>query len=311
VSEGHLLIVPRRHVPTWFDASEEERAAITTAVDRGRELIESRHHPDGFNIGINVGEAAGQTVFHLHAHLIPRYSGDVPDPRGGVRHVIPDKGNYLAPPIGADWALEGRSSVQRAWAESPRRVVTGPAPAPRLVSGGEEDPLYRYLREELAQAATADIAVGFVMPSGLDRLEPHLREFLGKRGRLRLLTGDYLGVTEPEALARLLDRVRGSSQAGEPEAPSREQPKPRKRCPPSWARLIAKVYQVDPLVCSRCGTYEPNRVRDRPGDDREDPRPSRPQHARRGQAATARASRSLRRRRPVVYEVRRRVLERP
>ena len=64
VSEGHLLIVPRRHVPTWFDASTEERAAITAAIDQGRELLASRHHPDGFNIGINVGEAAGQTVFH-------------------------------------------------------------------------------------------------------------------------------------------------------------------------------------------------------------------------------------------------------
>jgi len=95
VSEGHLLIVPRRHVPTWFDATAEERAALTAGIDRGRDLIASRHRPDGFNIGINVGEAAGQTVFHLHVHLIPRYSGDVPDPRGGVRHVIPGKGNYL------------------------------------------------------------------------------------------------------------------------------------------------------------------------------------------------------------------------
>ena len=94
VSEGHLLIVPRRHVPTWFDASDEERAAITRAIDRGRELIESRHHPDGFNIGINVGKAAGQTVFHLHVHLIPRYTGDVPDPKGGVRHVIPSSSTH-------------------------------------------------------------------------------------------------------------------------------------------------------------------------------------------------------------------------
>ena len=96
VSEGHLLLVPRRHVPTWFDATAEEKAALTAALDRGRELIASRHRPDGFNIGINVGEAAGQTVFHLHVHLIPRYKADVPDPRGGVRHVIPAKGNYMA-----------------------------------------------------------------------------------------------------------------------------------------------------------------------------------------------------------------------
>jgi len=101
VSEGHLLIVPRRHVATWFDASKEEQAAITAAIDRARDLLVSRHHPDGFNIGVNVGEAAGQTVFHLHVHVIPRYRGDVADPRGGVRHVIPAKGHYLVQPTGA------------------------------------------------------------------------------------------------------------------------------------------------------------------------------------------------------------------
>jgi diadenosine tetraphosphate (Ap4A) HIT family hydrolase len=95
VSEGHLLIVPRRHVATWFEATKEEQSAIIAAIDRARDLLASRHHPDGFNIGINVGEAAGQTVFHLHVHVIPRYRGDVADPRGGVRHVIPAKGNYL------------------------------------------------------------------------------------------------------------------------------------------------------------------------------------------------------------------------
>jgi diadenosine tetraphosphate (Ap4A) HIT family hydrolase len=192
VSEGHLLIVPRRHVATWFDASKEEQASITAAIDRARDLLAGRHHPDGFNIGINVGEAAGQTVFHLHVHVIPRYRGDVADPRGGVRHVIPAKGNYLAQPTGA-----GQSREAAAVWQLDTRGQAGPPPAPRLVYGSEEHPLLRYLREELAVATAADIAVGFVMPSGLDRLEPHLREFLGKRGRLRFLMGDYLGVTEP------------------------------------------------------------------------------------------------------------------
>lgn len=98
VNRGHALIIPRRHVPIWFDASAEERVALMTAVDEARDLIVSRFAPDGFNIGINVGQAAGQTVFHLHVHLIPRYDGDVPDPRGGVRWVIPAKGNYLSLP---------------------------------------------------------------------------------------------------------------------------------------------------------------------------------------------------------------------
>ena len=96
VTEGHLLLVPRRHVPTWFDATADERQALLAALDRGRQLLDDRHHPDGYNIGVNVGRAAGQTVFHLHVHLIPRRIGDVPDPRGGVRHVIPGKGTYPA-----------------------------------------------------------------------------------------------------------------------------------------------------------------------------------------------------------------------
>ncbi len=95
VSPGHLLVVPRRHVATWFDASDEEHDAIRKALVEGRRLIDGRHGPDGYNIGANVGQTAGQTVFHRHVHLIPRYAGDVPDPRGGVRHVIPTKGNYL------------------------------------------------------------------------------------------------------------------------------------------------------------------------------------------------------------------------
>ncbi len=94
-SPGHMLIVPRRHVATWFDASNDERLALVRTLDEAKALLDARERPAGYNIGINVGRAAGQTVFHLHVHLIPRYDGDVEDPRGGVRHVIPGKGNYL------------------------------------------------------------------------------------------------------------------------------------------------------------------------------------------------------------------------
>jgi diadenosine tetraphosphate (Ap4A) HIT family hydrolase len=89
VSPGHALLVPRRHVETWFDATAAERNELTGAVEAARAAILRRHRPDGFNIGVNVGAAGGQTVFHLHVHVIPRYAGDVPDPRGGVRHVVP------------------------------------------------------------------------------------------------------------------------------------------------------------------------------------------------------------------------------
>jgi len=96
VSPGHTLVVPRRLVETFFDASEEERAAIFALVDEVKAALDARDpRPDGYNVGFNAGEAAGQTVMHLHVHVIPRYRGDMDDPRGGVRHVIPSKGNYL------------------------------------------------------------------------------------------------------------------------------------------------------------------------------------------------------------------------
>jgi diadenosine tetraphosphate (Ap4A) HIT family hydrolase len=83
VSPGHILVIPKRHMATWFDATKEEQQAITEALDEGKRQVEKKHHPDGYNIGVNVGKAAGQTVDHLHVHLIPRYAGDVKNPRGG------------------------------------------------------------------------------------------------------------------------------------------------------------------------------------------------------------------------------------
>ena len=98
VSPGHALLVPRRHVAGWFDASPAEQLAVVAALPVVREKIERVHQPNGWNIGINVGRAAGQTVFHLHVHLIPRYEGDQEDPRGGVRHVVPEKARYWDDP---------------------------------------------------------------------------------------------------------------------------------------------------------------------------------------------------------------------
>ena len=95
VSDGHVLLVPRRHAATWFDATPEEQRELIEAIGVAKDNILARFTPDGFNLGVNIGEAAGQTVFHLHLHVIPRYRGDVEDPTGGVRHVIPARGNYL------------------------------------------------------------------------------------------------------------------------------------------------------------------------------------------------------------------------
>ena len=93
-SPGHALIIPKRHVSSFFDLSKEERQDLLNLADSVKRILEERYHPDGYNIGINVGEAAGQSIFHVHMHLIPRYQGDVPSPRGGVRGVIPTKQNY-------------------------------------------------------------------------------------------------------------------------------------------------------------------------------------------------------------------------
>jgi diadenosine tetraphosphate (Ap4A) HIT family hydrolase len=94
VSAGHILIIPYRHVSDYFDLTADEKSALQSLLEQSKSFLVKEHNPDGFNIGINVGEAAGQTVWHVHMHLIPRYSGDMENPRGGVRGVIPDKQNY-------------------------------------------------------------------------------------------------------------------------------------------------------------------------------------------------------------------------
>ncbi len=86
VNEGHTLITPKRHVENFFQASDEEFGAIKDLIFEVKKLLDERYQPDGYNIGVNVGKDAGQTVFHLHIHVIPRYKGDVEDPRGGVRN---------------------------------------------------------------------------------------------------------------------------------------------------------------------------------------------------------------------------------
>lgn len=176
VSDGHLLLVTKQHRETWFDATEDERVELMSLTLKAKELIQ-RRDPSvrDFNIGVNVGAAAGQTVFHLHVHVIPRREGDVSEPRGGVRGVIPARRDY--------------------------RVLPSP---PRLTTGGAV-PLLPQLGAALVRAKSLDAAVAFIMPSGVHQLRPYLEEFLERGGRLRLVTGDYLGITAPEALRELLD----------------------------------------------------------------------------------------------------------
>ena len=88
LSPGHVLVIPRRHVANFFDMTWDEKAAVLRLLDRAKADIEKKHSPDGYNIGVNIGCAGGQSRMHVHVHLIPRYKGDVSDPSGGIRCIL-------------------------------------------------------------------------------------------------------------------------------------------------------------------------------------------------------------------------------
>ena len=94
VSKGHALVIPKRHVVSLWEMTTEEYTDAFALVRQVKDVLQEQFNPQGFNIGVNCGHAAGQSVFHAHIHLIPRYTGDVSNPRGGVRNIIPGKGNY-------------------------------------------------------------------------------------------------------------------------------------------------------------------------------------------------------------------------
>lgn len=185
VAAGHTLVITRRRVATWFEATRDEQIAILDLIDVVKEELDAEFTPDGYNVGFNAGAAAGQTIDHLHVHVIPRYDGDAPDPRGGVRHVMPGLGNYLAP--------------------APPRLVT---------------PAKGRMRRELARCLVdpqydrIDLLVAFVMESGLRVIEEQIEIALGRGANLRVLTTDYLAVTDVTALGFLFDRLGAQDSGG-------------------------------------------------------------------------------------------------
>jgi len=94
VNKGHVLIIPFRHFDNYFNATKEEKIAFIELIDKAKEYLDQEFKPDGYNIGVNIGETAGQTIMHVHIHLISRYKGDMENPRGGVRGVIPARQKY-------------------------------------------------------------------------------------------------------------------------------------------------------------------------------------------------------------------------
>jgi superfamily II DNA or RNA helicase/diadenosine tetraphosphate (Ap4A) HIT family hydrolase/HKD family nuclease len=187
VSQGHALVVSHRLISTWWEATSEERADLLALVDDVKARIDEAHAPDGYNVGFNAGAAAGQTVTHLHIHVIPRYTDDVPDPRGGIRHVIPGLGNYLTPSPAVPPGTE-------------------PAAALRLYDGLDGSFKLELIRCLLNPTYDrADLVVSFIMRSGLALIDHRLEDALDRGAVVRILTTDYLHITDADALARLLD----------------------------------------------------------------------------------------------------------
>jgi diadenosine tetraphosphate (Ap4A) HIT family hydrolase len=96
LSRGHVLVIPKRHVANFFDMTAQEQSAVLALLTEIQRAIQKQHSPDGYNIGVNVGKAGGQSRMHVHLHLIPRYAGDVPDPGGGIRCVLSGRGRSAA-----------------------------------------------------------------------------------------------------------------------------------------------------------------------------------------------------------------------
>lgn len=94
ISPGHMLVIPKRHVASVSEITKREQRALLDAIGLAKTWLERKHKPDGYNVGINDGIVAGQTVMHLHVHVIPRYKGDLSDPRGGIRWILPEKADY-------------------------------------------------------------------------------------------------------------------------------------------------------------------------------------------------------------------------
>jgi superfamily II DNA or RNA helicase/diadenosine tetraphosphate (Ap4A) HIT family hydrolase len=184
VSPGHVLVTTRRIVETWFEATDAEQTSMMALVKESKLLLDLslNPRPDGYNVGFNAGGAAGQTVPHVHIHVIPRYLGDMPDPRGGVRHVIPEKGNYLA------------KNTSKSGDDRPLT----------LAAGSPHSPLWRSISQRVSSAAEVDLLASFVQPSGLDLIQLSIFAALRAGAKIRILVGDYLYITSAEALQRLV-----------------------------------------------------------------------------------------------------------
>ena len=183
VSPGHLLIVPRRHVPAWAEPKLRREGCNLVGNRSGHRSIIRTVPSRRLQRRIQRKRCSRSNRLPLPLHIIPRYEGDVADPRGGVRHVIPTKQITLRP----------AAAVPQTWH------------SPKARDGRRRNPLLPHLLLHLDRSTMCDIAVAFLLDSGARMIVSHLRDFLARGGRARILVGDYLDVTEPAALRRLND----------------------------------------------------------------------------------------------------------
>ena len=195
VAPGHALVVSRRQISNWWEATPGERSDILELVDVVRAKVDELHRPDGLNVGFDAGVAAGQTIDHLHIHVIPRYAGDVADPRGGIRNVIAVRTDDPA-------GVPNGANHDTAEVPQPGLDVTTP-----VLVDGQVRLLLPELVEHLRRVEfdRIDIVVSFIKVSGLNLLMGPLEDALERGAQVRILTTDYLGLTELTALARLHD----------------------------------------------------------------------------------------------------------
>ena len=155
IAAGHTLIITKRPFPTWFDATLAEHHALLALLAEVKATLDHTLHPDGYNVGFNAGPAAGDTTQHLHLHVIPRFHGDVDDPKGGVRNLLPPRAHPESSP---------------------------------LATGGTDDPFARHIVPLLTRAEHAGIVAAFIQASGLKHLEPELIAAVDRGAQVRILT---------------------------------------------------------------------------------------------------------------------------
>lgn len=208
VAQGHTLIVPRREIASWWDAYPEEQQDLLALLREVKEHLDGELSPDGYNVGLDDGAAAGQEVAHLHIHLIPRWidddaGDDASSPRQGMRSILGRPGAPAGSPRrhvdGTEVFVEVAPDAPASFDQQVATLVAGPT-----------QPLHAELVECLNDPRfdRVDLIVSFVMLSGLDLIGGGLEDSIDRGARVRVLATDYLGVTEPSALGWLLDRSR-------------------------------------------------------------------------------------------------------